>query len=375
MPISHGIQFVAGSATLLPNEKSAAVAVIGTATVGTNNQLKLITTQQEAKATFGSDSASTIPRTLEVLLRYGVNQIVVIKVADTTDAAILGGVDAITGLRTGLELLQDSWSQLGVQPRFLLVPGVKSDPVVTRAVQLKEIVGSLPVFNFSPGESLTAIQTARGGNTGLGQKSDFLVCYPHLKRASDPSIIESIASNIVGIMATMGSYGRSPSNRLFNGVAGADVPLLMSYSNEAADTETLNRLGVVTVNRRADGFVSWGNRTAAYTIGGNTELETYIVSSRINDVVKRGLRSIGSQFVDEPSNYNTVNLIKEAYQRYLSQEAAKRELGVNNESHFIAAESDFKKGILTFKTEVEVLLPLEIVRVQTIQTTVNVGGV
>lgn len=375
MAISHGIQFVSGSSILLPSEKTAVVAVIGTATIGTNNQLKLITNQQEATTLFGNDNASTLPRTLEVLLRYGVNQIVALKVATTADADILGGVDGVTGLRTGMELLQDSWSQLGVQPRFLLVPGVNSNAVITKAVQFKEIIGALPVFNFAPGDSLTAVQTARGGNTGLGLKSDFLACYPHLKRASDPSIIESIAANLVGIMATMGSYGRSPSNRLFKGVAGADVPLLMSYSNEAADTETLNRLGVITVNRRDDGFVSWGNRTAAFTIGGNTGLETYIVSSRIKDVVKRGLRGIGSKFIDAPSNYNTVNLIKEAYQRYLSQEAAKGELGVNNESHFIAAESDFTKGILTFKTEVEVLLPLEIVRIQTIQTTVNVGSV
>ena len=89
------------------------------------------------------------------LSRYGVAPIVCINVFDpakhatpgqgeapaTPDvtkvakADIIGGIDASTGQRTGLELVEDVFPRFGLVPGQLLAPGFSDDPAVAVAAQ------------------------------------------------------------------------------------------------------------------------------------------------------------------------------------------------------------------------------------------------
>ena len=144
--------------------------IIGTAPVhnlpeGTErpvNKPLLIFSMAEFTAQLGAPGEDETGLTLHeaasvYLSRYGVAPIVCINVFDpakhtapaqsetpakpdvskVTKADVIGGIDASTGSRTGLELVEEVFPRFGLVPSQLLAPGFSDDPAVAVVIGAK----------------------------------------------------------------------------------------------------------------------------------------------------------------------------------------------------------------------------------------------
>jgi len=105
----------------------------GTAKAG---ELKLITTEREAIAAFGADSAIT--KACKAIYAKAKAVIVAIGVPKMDDpalqtSAIIGGV-LVSGQRTGLQALLDGKSLFNAQPRLLIAPRHSATQAVATAI-------------------------------------------------------------------------------------------------------------------------------------------------------------------------------------------------------------------------------------------------
>ena len=85
--------------------------------------------------------------------------------AGVTRADVVGGVDALTGQETGMELIRHIYPKLGMVPGLLLAPGWSGDAVVAAALQAKtEAINGVFVCNClldipTDGENGAAVYT------------------------------------------------------------------------------------------------------------------------------------------------------------------------------------------------------------------------
>lgn len=393
MALDYGLIFNQTTSSALAGVANTPIAVVGTAATGTatNNKLYRVRSLTEALDLFGAhQSGVTIPRTLEILLRYGCGNILVVKVpagadAAATEAALIGGVDGTTGDRTGLQLFRDSYSQLGVSPEIILTPSFNSPGVVTAALAVAASQKSLYIANFTANLTVADALATRATATGLGSKDRRLIpAFVHLKQTADPTILEPLATHIAGVVARLdyetGNYGRSPGSQPLRGVTAPDINLSMSYTDETADTERLADVGVMTVNRQGASLVTWGHRNASYmgTVQNQEDVLTFINAIRVNDRLPLLLSDRAQKFLDLPSNYRTAMLLEESFDSGLSQEVARGAIA-RASATFKPDESDFAKGDLKYSISASPIPPTRLIRFDTYLSsfdfTVKLGSV
>ena len=142
MPASflHGVETIEieKGARTIKTVKTAVIGLVGTAPIQdveaefkTVNEPTLILNEIDAVKYFGSKKDGfTIPQALEAIFDQGAGIVIVINVYDpaihetvsaVTKADIIGGVDPITGKRTGLKAFEDCYSLFGYFPIFIPV--------------------------------------------------------------------------------------------------------------------------------------------------------------------------------------------------------------------------------------------------------------
>ncbi|WP_338500888.1 phage tail sheath family protein [Pseudomonas poae] len=233
----------------------------GTAKAG---ELKLITSEREAIAAFGADSAIT--KACKAIYTKAKAVIVAIGVPKLDDAAlqtsaIIGGVLA-SGQRTGLQALLDGKSLFNAQPRLLIAPGHTATQAVATA--LDSLAQKLRAIGIIDGPGTTD-EAAMLYADNFGSRNLFMV---------DPGIqywdtdlsktVDAPGSAwAAGLFAwTDAEYGfwASPSNKEFTGITGTTRAVEYLDGDATCRANLLNNANITTIIRD-DGYRLWGNRT------------------------------------------------------------------------------------------------------------------
>ncbi|MBC3207928.1 phage tail sheath family protein [Pseudomonas sp. SWRI111] len=227
-------------------------------------ELKLITTEREAIAAFGADSAIT--KACQAIYVKAKAVIVAIGVAKLEDpalqtSAIIGGV-LESGQRTGLQALLDGKSLFNAQPRLLIAPGHTATQAVATA--LDSVAQKLRAIGIIDGPGTTD-EAAIAYAENFGSRNLFMV---------DPGVKywDTITSKTVdapgsawaaGLFAwTDAEYGfwASPSNKELTGITGTGRAVEYLDGDETCRANLLNNANITTIIRD-DGYRLWGNRT------------------------------------------------------------------------------------------------------------------
>ncbi|WJM94702.1 phage tail sheath family protein [Pseudomonas defluvii] len=228
------------------------------------NDLMLITSEREAIAAFGPDSAIT--KACQAIYLRAKAVIVACGVAKLEDpaqqtSAIIGGVK-LDGTRTGLQALLDGKSRFNAQPRLLVTPKHSSTLAVgTALVALADKLRGLAILDGPNTTDEAAMEYAEN----FGAKRAYLV---------DPGVqywdtTESATVNAPGSAWVAGlfawsdnEYGfwASPSNKEFVGITGTTRPVEFLDGDETCRANLLNNANITTIIRD-DGYRLWGNRT------------------------------------------------------------------------------------------------------------------
>jgi hypothetical protein len=235
----------------------------GTAKAG---ELVLLTTEREAIAAFGKDSAIT--KAAQAIYVRAKAVIVAVGVAKLEDAAlqtsaIIGGVLA-SGQRTGLQALLDGKSKHNAQPKLLIAPGHSSTQAVATAMDA--LAGKLRAIAIVDGPNTTD-EAALAYAENFGSKRVYLV---------DPGVqfwdteqsktVDAPGSAwVAGLFAwTDANYGywASPSNKEFVGITGTKRPIEYLDGDDTCRANLLNNANITTIIRDG-GYRLWGNRTCS----------------------------------------------------------------------------------------------------------------
>ncbi|RMM92830.1 phage tail sheath family protein [Pseudomonas savastanoi] len=228
------------------------------------NDLVLITSEREAIAAFGPDSAIT--KACQAIYVKAKAVIVACGVAKLDDAAlqtsaIIGGVKA-DGTRTGLQALLDGKSRFNAQPRLLIAPKHSSILAIGKALTaLADKLRALPIID-GPNTTDEAVMAYA---KNFGGKRSFMVDpgVQYWDTTANATVDAPGSAWVAGLFAwTDAEYGfwASPSNKEFAGITGTKRPIEFLDGDETCRANLLNNANIATIIRD-DGYRLWGNRT------------------------------------------------------------------------------------------------------------------
>jgi phage tail sheath protein FI len=233
----------------------------GTAKAG---ELVLLTSEREAIAAFGPDSAITkAAQAIYVRAKAVIVAIGVPKLEDTAlqTSAIIGGVLA-DGHRTGLQALLDGKSKHNAQPKLLIAPKHSATQAVATAMDA--LAAKLRAIAIIDGPNTTD-EAALAYALEFGSKRLYMVD-PGVKywdSVLSATIDAPGSAWVAGLFAwTDATYGywASPSNKEFVGITGTTRPIEYLDGDETCRANLLNNANIATIIRDG-GYRLWGNRT------------------------------------------------------------------------------------------------------------------
>ncbi|MDZ5740955.1 phage tail sheath family protein [Pseudomonas asiatica] len=267
----HGVTVtnVDNGARTIALPSSSIIGLVDTFTPGAGatakaNDLVMITSEREAVAAFGANSAIT--KACQAIYTRAKAVIVACGVAKVEDAAaqtsaIIGGVLA-DGTRTGLQALLDGKSRFNAQPRLLVTPKHSATQAVgTALVALADKLRGIAIID-GPGTTDEAAMAYAGE---FGAKRAFMVD-PGVKywdTAAEATVDAPASAWVAGLFAwTDNEYGfwASPSNKEFVGITGTTRSVEFLDGDDTCRANLLNNANITTIIRD-DGYRLWGNRT------------------------------------------------------------------------------------------------------------------
>lgn len=228
------------------------------------NDLVLITSDREAIAAFGVDSAIT--KACQAIYTRAKAVIVACGVAKLDDpaeqtSAIIGGT-LIDGKRTGLQALLDGKSRFNAQPRLLVTPKHSATEAVgTALVALADKLRAIAIID-GPNTTDEAVLAYAAG---FGAKRAYMVDpgVQYWDTTKNATVDAPGSAYVAGLFAwTDTEYGfwASPSNKEFVGITGTGRPIEFLDGDETCRANLLNNANIATIIRD-DGYRLWGNRT------------------------------------------------------------------------------------------------------------------
>jgi len=347
MPASflHGVETIEiqKGARTIKTVKTAVVGLVGTAPISsvaaeyrTINEPTLILNEIDAVKYFGEQTSGfTIPQALQSIFDQGAGVIIVINVfdpakhqsiSDVTIGDINGGVDALTGKRTGMKAFENCYSLFGYFPKTIIAPVFCEETAVVS--QMKAICDKIRAIGLVDAPIGTTVQeaiTGRGpeGTINFNTSSDrVILCYPHLKvydSESDSNILQPYSQRLAGVIAAKDvnkGYHWSPSNTEINGIVGVEKQLTSMINDPTSEVNTLNEAGIVTVfNSYGSGFRTWGNRSAAFPA--STHPTNFINVRRTADILHESVEYSMLQFIDFPIDNGLIDSISESVNAFI----------------------------------------------------------
>lgn len=244
-----------------------------------------------------------------------------VKVASTsidpdavTEEDIIGGVDALTGKETGMELIRRVYPVCGKFPGLILAPGWshKKNVAAVMAAKCKEING---VFRC---ECLVDLDTSEARmHTDCGdvkkkngmESKGMIVLYPMLMTGGKKYYYSAIYGAMTaqtdadnGSIPTM-----SPSNRPLR-VDSAVLEDGTELYLDQPEANALNGQGIVTVLCSGGTLRAWGNNTAAYPETKELK-DRWINCRRAFSWWANSFITTCAEKVDSPANYRLIETI------------------------------------------------------------------
>lgn len=347
MPASflHGVETIeiTKGARTISTVKTAVVGIVGTAPIEdveeqyrTVNTPTLILSETEAVRYFGNHKAGfTIPQALEAFFDQGAGIAIVINVYDpekheNVEAVkigdINGGIDSVTGKRTGLKAFEDCYSLFGYYPKTIIAPVFCEDTaVVTEINTICNKIRAIGIVDAPVGATVQDVIKGRGPQETINFNTSserIILCYPHLKvydSTTDSIKLQPYSQRLAGVIAAKDvekGYHWSPSNTEIQGIVGVERQLTSMINDPTSEVNTLNEAGVVTVfNSYGSGLRTWGNRTAAYP--SSTHPTNFINVRRTADILHESVEYAMLQFIDFPIDNGLIDSICETVNQFI----------------------------------------------------------
>jgi len=288
--------------------------------------------------------------------------------AGVTRADVVGGVDALTGNETGMELVRHIYPKLGMVPGLLLAPGWSQDPVVAAALQAKtEAINGVFVCN--------CVLDIAADDTGATKYTDVKTAKEKMGASSNHAAVlwpmVAVGDKIYyfsAMFAALTAYTdysnadvpyESPSNkdlRITSTVLadGTEVVLDQQQANDV-----LNANGIITAIN-ANGFKSWGNSTAAYPSTTDPK-DRWFAVRRFFDWDGNNFIRTYFQKVDKPGNKRLIQSIVDS-QNIVGNGYVARDYCAGYRVEFLASENpatNLLNGHLTVHTYLAPYIPAE----------------
>jgi phage tail sheath protein FI len=369
MALNTGIVVTQSSSAAIPLQNNLPIILFGTVSTGTlaAGVLTRIRSAEDATTILGAGTgADTLPKAVAILQRYGCGNLIVCKIT---------GVDAAaqeTDLIARLDLVATAPTLIGEQPRIVLFPTFTSAAVIAKAIATATATNSVAICTFTAGTTVAQAITARGTTTALGTRSPrLIVCHGFLKNAITPTTLESLGLHLTGVLANL-SYGASPLGHELLGVNGVDVPYVFSISDEQADPEKLNDVGVVSLNLAPDNtWLLWGSRNSSYTEGSSSYL-TFINAVRSRDEISIIARIRALKLLGQPSDFTTAAMLSESYRTMLSDEVSAGNIRSYSNVEIDLTKTDYAAFKIWHNLEFQIWLPLELIGVNVYLSLANI---
>lgn len=329
----HGVEVVEIDDGIRPIQtvRSSVIGIVGTApradaTVFPLNTPVLVTSSRAKAAKLLANTGAndgTLPSAIDSIFDQAGAAIVVIRVAEGSDEAatianVIGGTNATTGEREGVQALLAAQSILGVSPRILIAPGFTHQRDNTNAnAVVSELIGIA--------DSLRAVIVADGPNTtdedAIAYAGDFnskrvYVVDPGVKKldASGNTVSAKASAAVAGLIAKSDAergFWWSPSNQNISGITGVGRSVDFALGDANSRANILNENKVATIIRE-DGFRLWGNRTLSAD-----PKWTFLSVVRTADIINDSLLRAHLWAVDRNITKTYVSDVVEAVNAYL----------------------------------------------------------
>lgn len=249
-----------------------------------------------------------------------------------TKADIIGGINASTGKRKGLELINEVYPKFSLVPTLVLAPGFSSDPEVAAIMGAKAILinGNFRAMAFcdAPADSNVPVYSSvpewkKNNNLVLTQQ---VLCWPMVRNTETLYHASVHLAGVIGV--TDNYYGGvpycSPSNKNAS-ITGLclDDGTEVVFGNEEANY--LNGQGIVTLLNFAKGWTIWGNRTCCYP-GVTDPKDAWIAVRRMFQWVGNTIVLTTWQKVDEPGNRRLIETVVNSINQWLNSLVARGQL-------------------------------------------------
>lgn len=203
----------------------------------------------------------------------------------TTD--IVGGYNSVTGAETGVELIRRIFPLYGLVPGSLLAPGWSSNPTVAAALAAKTnaLNGNFKCMSIvdiaADANGATVYTDCKKAKTDLGATDiRTIVLWPMAQIGTKKYHLSTICGALLA--STDAEHGDvpydSPSNlaaKITGTILADGTPVLLDQQQA---NDILNAQGITTAINSINGYVLWGNCTAAYP--GNTDPKDYWINCR-----------------------------------------------------------------------------------------------
>lgn len=249
-----------------------------------------------------------------------------------TKANIIGGINASTGKRKGLELINEVYPKFSLVPTLVLAPGFSSDPEVAAIMGAKAILinGNFRAMALcdAPADSNVPVYSSvpewkKNNNLVLTQQ---VLCWPMVRNTETLYHASVHLAGVIGV--TDNAYGGvpycSPSNKNAS-ITGLclDDGTEVVFGNEEANY--LNGQGIVTLLNFAKGWTFWGNRTCCYP-GVTDPKDAFIPVRRMFQWVGNTIVLTTWQKVDEPGNRRLIETVVNSINQWLNSLVARGQL-------------------------------------------------
>ncbi len=304
------------------------------ATVGTTNTLTLahprvasvVVKNSAGTVTYTEATDYTVDPTTGVITRVATGAItagqtvaVSYDYQDPTtvlSADIIGGVDATTGNREGIEALLDTSSVYGFAPKTLIAPQYSSSKTVMDALLAKAAtLRAVAIADQAVGATM---------EEALAYRNQFdnaraIVTWP-LLQITDPvtetPVTVPFSPYLAGVMSRTDNelgFWHSPSNKPILGITGLERPIpFISFHSADSLANYLNEMGLVTAIH-FEGYRVWGNRSATTDTAWH-----FIAVRRQFDVIEDSIELGTLHLLDRPINKAFFEDLTDSVQAFLN---------------------------------------------------------
>lgn len=377
----HGVETIDIKQGVRPvkETRSAVIGLVGTAPKGAVNKLTLCLSSAD-DAQFGDITANhTIPSALKTLREQGAGAVMVVNVGDETTGIgqtitasdIIGRTNTDGG--TGIQLFALGYGTYGFDARILIAPYFSDNPAVGSALDvMAHKIKAVAYCDLPQGLTPTEAVASRGNVVSNNkpvlqtQSTRVRLCYPWrviFDPLTNKTKLEPSSIAWAGVRARVDreiGYWTSSSNKEMRGTLGLERTLTARIDDADTEVNLLNEAGISTIFKSfGTGFLSWGNRTAAFpTI---TAYENFEQVQRTKDMIEVALHQSSLQFVDSDIRQPQIESITEFCHEYM-RSLVMRGAIVGGQAYFDPTRNpqvDIANGQLRFGYKFTPIFPLE----------------